>query len=306
MKIAIIGTGSMGSVYAGVLAEAGHEIWAIDSWADHIEQIKSTGLTLEGASGNRTITNLSATTDADDAPACDLYVIATKADGVGAAAKAVARNMREDSLILTIQNGLGAGERIAKFIDTKNVLLGVAEGFGASMKGPGHAHHNAMRQSRIGEMHGGMSERLQPLEAGWKEAGFNANSFADIHQLIWEKYICNVFLSAPCAVFDCTIGELVSNPDWREIALGCMREAYQAGKAKGINFSFEDADDYALKFAAVMPDASPSLRLDHVARRKSEIDAINGMVPLVSAEVGLSAPYNETLSAVIRRREEAF
>ena len=306
MKIAIIGTGAMGSVYAGVLAEAGHEIWAIDSWADHIEQIKSNGLTLEGASGNRTITNLSATTDADDVAACDLYIIATKADGVGAAAQAVARNMREDSLILTIQNGLGAGERIAKFIDTKNVLLGVAEGFGASMKGPGHAHHNAMRQIRIGEMNGGMSERLQTLEAVWKEAGFNANGFADIHQLIWEKYICNVFLSAPCAVFDCTIGELVSNPDWREIALGCMREAYQAGKAKGINFSFEDADDYALKFAAVMPDASPSLRLDHVARRKSEIDAINGMVPVVSAEVGLSAPYNETLAAVIRRREEAF
>ena len=305
MKIAIIGTGAMGSVYAGVLGEAGHEIWAIDSWADHIEQIKSNGLTLEGASGNRTITNLSATTDADDAAACDLYVIATKADGVGAAAKAVARNMREDSLILTIQNGLGAGERIAKFIDTKNVLLGVAEGFGASMKGPGHAHHNAMRQIRIGEMNGGMSERLQTLVAVWKEAGFNANSFADIHQ-IWEKYICNVFLSAPCAVFDCTIGELVSNPDWRKIALGCMREAYQAGKAKGINFSFEDADDYALKFASVMPDASPSLRLDHVARRKSEIDAINGMVPVVSAEVGLSAPYNETLAAVIRRREEVF
>ena len=306
MKIAIIGTGAMGSVYAGVLAEADHEIWAIDSWADHIEQIKSNGLTLEGASGNRTITNLSATTDADDVAACDLYIIATKADGVGAAAQAVARNMREDSLILTIQNGLGAGERIAKFINTKNVLLGVAEGFGASMKGPGHAHHNAMRQIRIGEMNGGMSERLQTLVAVWKEAGFNANGFADIHQLIWEKYICNVFLSAPCAVFDCTIGELVSNPDWREIALGCMREAYQAGKAKGINFSFEDADDYALKFASVMPDASPSLRLDHVARRKSEIDAINGMVPVVSAEVGLSAPYNETLAAVIRQREEAF
>jgi len=249
---------------------------------------------------------LSATTDTNDAGACDLYVIATKADGVGAAARAVSQNMRDDSLILTIQNGLGAGERIAKFIDTKNVLLGVAEGFGASMKGPGHAHHNAMRQIRIGEMTGGMTERLQTLVAVWKEAGFNANGFADIHQLIWEKYICNVFLSAPCAVFDCTIGELVGTPAWREIALGCMREAYQAGKAKGINFSFEDADDYALKFAAVMPDASPSLRLDHVANRKSEIDAINGMVPVVSAEVGLSAPYNETLAAVIRKREETF
>ena len=55
-----------------------------------------------------------------------------------------------------------------------------------------------------------------------------------------------------------------------------------------------------------MPDASPSMRLDHLAGRKSEIDAINGMVPVVSAEAGLAAPYNETLSAVVRKREEAF
>ena len=306
MKIAIIGTGAMGSVYAALLADAGHDIWAVDSWAEHIKEINSNGLRLEGASGDRTVTQLSATTKLDEAGACDLYVIATKADGVGAAAQAVARNMRADSLVLTIQNGLGAGERIAKYMDTKNVLLGVAEGFGASMKGPGHAHHNAMRQIRIGEMDGGMTDRLNELEAIWRDAGFTANGFADIHQLIWEKYICNVFLSAPCTVFDCTIGELVSHDARREIALGCMREAYQAGLAGGINFSFDDADAYALKFASVMPDASPSMRLDHLAGRKSEIDAINGMVPVVSAEAGLAAPYNETLSAVVRKREEAF
>ena len=306
MKIAIIGTGAMGSVYAALLADAGHDIWAVDSWAEHIKEINSNGLRLEGASGDRTVTQLSATTKLDEAGACDLYVIATKADGVGAAAQAVARNMRADSLVLTIQNGLGAGERIAKYMDTKNVLLGVAEGFGASMKGPGHAHHNAMRQIRIGEMDGGMTDRLNELEAIWRDAGFTANGFADIHQLIWEKYICNVFLSAPCTVFDCTIGELVSHDARREIALGCMREAYQAGLAGGINFSFDDADAYALKFASVMPDASPSMRLDHLAGRKSEIDAINGMVPVVSAEAGLTAPYNETLSAVVRKREEAF
>ena len=154
---------------------------------------------------------------------------------MGAAAQAVARNMR-DSLILTIQNGLGAGERIAKFFDKYFVLLGVAEGFGASMKGPGHAHHNAMRQIRIGEMNGGLTERLQTLESVWKEAGFNANGFADIHQLIWEKYICNVFLSAPCAVFVCTMGELVCIADCQNIALGCFEEAYQAEKQKGSIF----------------------------------------------------------------------
>ena len=296
----------MGSVYAALLSDAGNEVWAVDTWQAHVEEINRTGLRVEGASGDRTVSNLNATTNIADAGLCDLYIIATKADGVGAAAQEISKIMGKDSLILTIQNGLGAGERIAQFISTENVLLGVAEGFGASMKGPGHAHHNSMRQVRLGEMEGGLTDRLKAVEAVWQEAGFNANAFGDIHQLIWEKYICNVFLSAPCTVFDCPIGGILDNQDRLNIALGCMREAYQAGKAKGINFSFDDPDDYAMKFARNMPDASPSMRLDHLAKRESEIDAINGMVPVVSAEMGLNAPYNETLSAVVRKIEAGF
>ena len=288
------------------MKDAGHAVWAVDTWQSDVEEINKTGLRVEGASGDRTVSDLNATTDIADAGLCDLYIIATKADGVGAAAQEISKIMGKDSLILTIQNGLGAGERIAQFISTENVLLGVAEGFGASMKGPGHAHHNSMRQVRLGEMEGGLTDRLKAVEKVWQEAGFNANAFGDIHQLIWEKYICNVFLSAPCTVFDCPIGGILDNPDRLNIALGCMREAYQAGKARGINFSFDDPDDYAMKFARNMPDASPSMRLDHLAKRKSEIDAINGMVPVVSAELGLSAPYNETLSAVVRKIEANF
>ena len=306
MKIAIAGTGAMGSVYAALLKDAGNEVWAVDTWQAHVEEINKNGLRVEGASGDRTVSDLNATTDIADAGLCDLYIIATKADGVGAAAQEISKIMGKDSLILTIQNGLGAGERIAQFISTENVLLGVAEGFGASMKSPGHAHHNSMRQVRLGEMEGGLTDRLKAVEKVWQEAGFNANAFGDIHQLIWAKYICNVFLSAPCTVFDCPIGGILDNPDRLNIALGCMREAYQAGKARGINFSFDDPDDYAMKFARNMPDASPSMRLDHLAKRKSEIDAINGMVPVVSAELGLSAPYNETLSAVVRKIEANF
>ena len=305
-KIAIIGTGAMGCVYAGLMAEKGLEVWAVDIWEEHITAINSTGLRLEGASGDRVIKGIQGVTALAEVPACDVYIIATKADGVASAAAAVASHMPADALVLTIQNGLGAGERIAQHMPTTNVLLGVAEGFGASLKGAGHAHHNNMRQIRIGEMNGGETQRLAELVELWRGAGFNANGFADIHQLIWEKFICNVFLSAPCAAFDCPIGGILNTPQRLDIALGCMREAYQAGKAKGIHFSFDDPDAYAIAFAQSMPDASPSMRLDHLARRPSEIDAINGMVPVVSAEVGLNAPYNQTLSEIIRHIEAGF
>lgn len=305
-KIAIIGTGAMGSVYAGMMAESGLEVWAIDSWDEHITAMRAHGLRLAGASGDRVITQINAVSSLNQAPQCDLYVIATKADGVAEAAAAVAQHMRPDALILTIQNGLGAGERIAQHMPVDNVLLGVAEGFGASIKKAGHAHHNNMRQIRIGELNGGKTSRLDALVSLWQNAGFNANGFADIHQLIWEKFICNVFLSAPCTVFDCPIGGILDTEEYREIALGCMREAYHAGLAKKVHFSFDNPDHYALAFASSMPEASPSMRLDHLARRRSEIDAINGMVPVVSRAAGLSAPYNQTLTALVKKAEAEF
>ena len=144
MKVAVVGVGAMGSIYAGLLADAGHEVWAIDIWNDQINAIKDTGLRVTGASGDRTVTSINASNELADAGVCDLYIIATKASGVGLAAKSIASLAGPSSLILTIQNGLGAGERIAEFMDTTNVLLGVADGFGAAMKSPGHVHHNGM------------------------------------------------------------------------------------------------------------------------------------------------------------------
>jgi 2-dehydropantoate 2-reductase len=306
MKIAVIGVGAMGSVYAALLADAGNEVWAVDTWKEHLDAIRQDGLRVEGASGDRTITTSHAVSDVAVAGACDLYIIATKASGVEAAARAIAPVMGKQSLVLTIQNGLGSGERIAQFMPTTNVLLGVADGFGASMKGPGHAHHNAMKLIRLGEMNGGLTDRLGCVEGAWQRAGFNARAFEDINQLIWEKFLCNVTFSAPCTVFNCTVGELMANPVWWEIATGCTREAYACGTARQISFSFDDPVAYVTAFGANMPDARPSMLLDHMAGRPSEIDAINGMVPVLGRELGIATPYNDTLCAVVRRHEEAF
>ncbi|MGB0382899.1 MAG: 2-dehydropantoate 2-reductase [Alphaproteobacteria bacterium] len=306
MKIAIVGTGAMGCVYAALFAEAGHEVWAVDIWKDHVDAINQKGLTLEGASGDRVVSGIRATTDIADVGQCDLYVLATKASGVGPAAKNISEVMGSEGLVLTIQNGLGAADRIAQHMDTSNVLLGVAEGFGASLKGPGHAHHNAMRQIRIGEITSGMTPRLQALEKAWASAGFKAKAFDDIEQLIWEKFLCNCTLSAPCTVFECNTGELRNNEERWNVAVGGMLEGFAIGKKLGVNFSFDDAVAYVTAFAETMPNANPSMRLDHLARRPSEIDAINGMIPYLGRQHGIPTPYSDALCAVVRAREAQF
>ena len=83
MKIAIVGTGAMGSVYAGLFASAGHEVWAIDRWQEHVDAMRSKGLRVEGASGDRTV-RVNATSDFSEPGPCDLVVLATKAMQVAA------------------------------------------------------------------------------------------------------------------------------------------------------------------------------------------------------------------------------
>jgi len=292
----------MGSVYAGLLAEGGNEVWAIDVWQEHLDAINNDGLRVEGASGDRRV-RLQATADPADAGECDLVIIATKADGVEGAARSVDPLLKDSSVILTIQNGLGAAERISQYRSPDNILIGVAGGFGAEMKGPGHVYHNGMELIRVGEMNGGLTDRVEHIASVWRSAGFNVKAFEDVHQLIWEKFICNVTFSGSCTILGCKVGELMGNEHGWKVAIGCGLEAYAAGKAKGINFSFEDAEAYIHAFGSKLPGAYPSMLQDYRAGRKSEINAINGMVPVVAREVGTEAPINETVVALVKMME---
>jgi 2-dehydropantoate 2-reductase len=306
MKIGIVGTGATGSVYAALLTKAGHEVWAIDTWREHLDAIANDGLHVSGASGTYDVQGIQVGSVPADAGACDLWVIATKAADVDGVARALAPLLRADDLVMPFQNGLGAGERVAVHIGAEQIVVGIAEGFGSSIPQPGSVHHNGMRLVRIGEMRGGLTERVLAIEQLWNDAGFNVRAFADIDQMVWEKFLCNVTLSAPTAAFDVTVGELMANPDAWAVALGCMMEAYRLGVASGITFSFDDPVQYVTEFASTIPNASPSMRLDHLSGRRAEIDAINGAVVERSRQAGLEAPYNETLCALLRAREARF
>ena len=305
MKIAVVGTGAMGSVYAALLADAGNEVWAVDTWAEHIDAIKAGGLRVEGASGERTV-RIGATTDPAEVGLCDLVVIATKAHDVAAAAASVAPMLGNHTLILTIQNGVGAPERIAAAIRSDNILNGIAGGFGASIVGPGHAHHNNMQLIALAEFAGPATPRLETVARVWSEAGFNVRVFDDVTRMVWEKLICNVAYSGPCTVSRRTLGEVQASEQMWKISAGCATEAYNVARAQNIDLSFDDPVEHVRAFGAKMPDARPSMLLDHLAGRHSEIDHINGAIPEIGAKFGVPAPYNEVVSSLVRALEEGF
>ena len=223
---------------------------------------------------------------------------------VGAAAQSAASLMGANTVALSIQNGLGGPEVAAKILGFDNVSVGVVGGFGASIIEPGYAHHNGWELVRLGEFSGPVTDRLRTIAATWESGGFRVECFNDIDQLIWEKLICNVCFSGTCAITGLTIGEVMEDTDAWICASNCAQEAFNVAVAKNINVRIDDPIDYVKNFGSKIPNAKPSMLLDHLAGRMSEIDAINGAIPNVGLKLSVDTPFNSAISALIRNKEK--
>jgi 2-dehydropantoate 2-reductase len=304
MKIAVIGCGAMGSIYAARLAAAGNDVLAIDRHQPSIEQISRGGLRVTGP-GYDQVVPLRASTTAPDEP-MDLIVLAVKAADVTVGARQALPMLSAATPVLTIQNGLGSAETVAGIVGAERVAVGIASGFGASRVAPGHVHHNAMRAMRFGAYSSLPHATVESIARAWVDAGFDAAAVADIAAMQWEKLICNVAYSAPCALTGMTVGQVMDDPEMGPVSRAAATEAWTVARASGIAVAVADPIAHVRAFGAQMPDAKPSALLDHEARRVSEIDVINGAVPRQGARVGVAAPVNATLTALITSIERQW
>lgn len=304
MKIAVIGCGAMGSIYAARLATAGNDVLAIDRHEPSIERIGRDGLRVSGPGYDRVVP-LRASTTAPDEP-MDLIVLAVKAADVTVGARQALPMLGPATPVLTIQNGLGSAETVAGIVGAQRVAVGIASGFGASRVAPGHVHHNAMRAMRFGAYSSLPHATVETIARAWTDAGFDAAAVTDIAAMQWEKLICNAAYSAPCALTGMTVGQVMDDPEMAPVSRAAASEAWTVARASGIAVAVTDPVAHVRAFGAQMPDAKPSALLDHEARRVSEIDVINGAVPRQGARVGVAAPVNATLTAVVKAIERQW
>ncbi|WP_278025479.1 ketopantoate reductase family protein [Xylanimonas ulmi] len=302
-----MGCGAMGSVYASRLARGGHDVLVVDAWADHVRAIAERGLSVRGPDG--AMTARVRAFEAPPARVVDLVVLAVKAADVVGAARGVAPLLGPHTLVLTIQNGLGSAQEVAGVLGPERLLVGVASGFGASLVGPGQVRHNAMRALRFGAYAPGAgpgAPQVERIARAWRQGGFDATAVDDVVATQWEKLICNVAYSAPCALTGLTVGEVMDHPHLGEVSRAAAVEAWETATAAKVRIDVADPVTHVREFGARLPDAKPSALLDHLAGRRSEIPVINGAIPREAAKVGLTAPVNATLTALVLAREDGL
>jgi 2-dehydropantoate 2-reductase len=305
-KVAIVGCGAMGSVYAALMVSAGHEVHAVTAWPDHAAAMAANGLRVEGKSGDRTVRLASAGTGTEGIGPCDLVIVATKAFDVEAAARASLALLGPETVVQIIQNGLGSPEVAADILGADRIAVGVVGGFGASMRAPGHVHHNGMEMIRFGAFAGLARPALEASAAVWESAGFAVSLFDDIGRMVWEKLIMNVTFSGTSVVTGLTIGGILADPNAWSVAEGCAREAVAVAEAAGVRMQVGDPVEHIKKLGGKIPHAKPSMLLDYEAGRRGEVDAINGSIPRLGRKHGVATPVNDTVVAIVKAREAAF
>jgi 2-dehydropantoate 2-reductase len=139
----------------------------------------------------------------------------------------------------------------------------------------------------------------------WRDAGFNVRAFDDSAKLVWEKLICNIAYSGPCGLTSMTIGEILEDAEASSVSAHCAEEAFAVARALGIALDFDEPVQYVRDFGAKITGARPSLLLDLLAGRRSEVGVINGSIPPLARDLGLPAPVNETVTSLILARERA-
>jgi 2-dehydropantoate 2-reductase len=302
VRIAVIGAGAMGSVYAGLLADGGHDVTAVDVDAEHVAAIRERGLRVEGASGERVV-RIAATMSPAEVEPVELVVVATKSMAARAAAEAARPLLDDETTVLTIQNGLGAADEVAAVVGESRVMVGIAGGFGASMVGPGHAHHHGMEIVRVGELRGAATDRTERVAEAWRRAGFSVETLDDVRRLQWEKLICNACYAGIGGLLELTLGEVLANPYAWPVALRCAQEALAVGRACGVELDIPDCEAYVRDYGLAIPDARPSLLLDLLAGKPTEVEWINGSVVREGAKVGVPAPANEVVTALVLAKQ---
>ncbi|MFB6165522.1 MAG: ketopantoate reductase family protein [Haloarculaceae archaeon] len=290
MEIVVFGAGSLGSLLGGLLARE-HDVTLVGR-DPHVATVAADGLTVTGAV-DATV-RPTAVTALPAAFAADLALVTVKAYDTAAAAAALSDG--DYDAALSVQNGLGNEATLAAALDCP-VLAGTCT-YGAVLDEPGVVRCTGVGEVVLGPPEGGESAPADRVGAAFDRGGVETTVSADMPRRLWVKLAVNAGINAPTALARVENGALLDGPA-TGVAADAAREAARAARNEGVDLSNGAAVAAVERVAEATAANTSSMHQDVLAGRRTEVDAINGVV----ADRLEAAPVNRTLSALVRAFE---
>jgi 2-dehydropantoate 2-reductase len=303
MKTVIMGAGAMGSLFGGLLTLSGEDVWLVDIWKENIDAMRSNGLKVEDR-GKVQIIPVKATTDVASVGKADLILFFVKTYQTEKAVSDVLVLQKENTVFLTLQNGLGNEEAICKQVDRRKVILGVT-GQGATLLGPGHIRHAGWGKTYVGELDEKITDRVTQIAQVFRKAGIETEVSSHIHDLVWEKLLVNVGINALAALTGLKNGQLLDYPETVRLMEALVSEAVEVTRRKEIQIDENPMNRVKVVIEATRENRC-SMGQDLDYKRRTEIDAINGAVVREAERLGISVPVNRAITDLIKVIEKRF
>jgi len=304
MRIAILGAGAMGSWFGAHLAMNGGDVELLTTNRAHIEAVQRDGLTLRYV-GGESIVPVSIGRPEQINQVVDLVVVLTKTHQLDDALGSISHALKPDTAVLSLQNGLGNEEIIARHVGLDNTWIGMSM-VPADRISPGVIESMGAGASWFGPAH-----RLRPaiaerIEAMFTDSGLDVRYDENIKSRVWQKVAFNAGINAVCALTQGTPGLIEASKTGKVLLQDVAAEVASVAKAMGI-FVDLDAVFETIDFACQNhSEHMPSMLKDLSSGKPTEVDALNGAIVNYANDHEIAVPLNTMLASLIRMAEQGY
>jgi len=303
MKMAILGAGSLGCAMGGVLTEAGQEVWLVNRHADRVAHLRQQGLLMRVEGSDRRVAVRAAQHACEVGPV-DLVVVLVKSFHTEEAIAGALDLLGPQTAVLSLQNGVGHEDILARHVGRERVLVGRTY-VGGSPLGTGHViagYHG--KDTHIGELDGSASERVRRIADTFNAAGLHTVVSQNILGTVWDKLLINVATGAITALTGLTYGQLYAQPQLQALGVAAVEEAMAVARAQGIALSITDPLYAWSKAGAGLGHDFKTSMLQSIEKGSvTEIDYVNGAVVRLGESLGVATPVNSALLALLKAIE---
>jgi 2-dehydropantoate 2-reductase len=297
MRIAIVGAGALGSAFGAGFIGAAHDVTLIDVSAELVDALNAAGLTIVDG-GQRTSVAVRATTDPSGVAGADLVLVFVKAYDTEHAARMIAPHLAPGTVLATLQNGLGAGEVLARYHAGVRIVSGVT--YHAATRLESGLVRHTVGPTFAGPYEDGELSGARLLADACVDAGWPAQPLADVAPMVWKKLLLNC-TNAVAALTGMNAAAELADPHVHRLLGDVMAEAISVAHALGhtdieLAACLRDMDEVLGRAG----DGRASMLQDFDAGRRTEIDALNGAVVRAAERLTIAVPINRALLALVK------
>ena len=302
MRIGVMGAGSIGGYFGGMLSRGGHQVTLV-ARGTHLQAIQQDGLQIIRDDEQFTLrcpADVRATDDPIKAGPVELLLLTVKTYHNQQVVPAMLPMVGPHTAVLCLQNGMDSYQAAEQHVGPERVLPGAAY-IEAAMPKPGVVTQTGQVVRIVfGELDGSDSQRGSQIRETLEGAGIPALFTGDIQQTLWSKFLFIATMAGVTTLSRQTLAELLPRPEWRQVVLSCMGEIEAVGRATGVTLEQRIVDDTIEYMEANLEQMHASMHADIMARRPLELEALNGAVVRAGRAAGVATPINDVIYAMLK------